>query len=186
MTRFAFLLLACVAIATPALAQTQRPQTPSATVAPVELGRFGSWVAYSFQGAGGRQCYALGSPQSSEPKDIQPGTARRNATNLFVTHRPGQNVRNEVSIVIGYVFKDKSNASVEVVSQGQPRRFSLFTRDQGAWLQNAAEESQFVEALRKGRELKVHGVSQRGTATTDTYALTGIAQALDRIGQECK
>jgi hypothetical protein len=32
----------------------------------------------------------------------------------------------------------------------------------------------------------VKGVSAKGTQSTDTYTLKGIAQALDRVGQECK
>lgn len=154
--------------------------------APTLLGEFGAWRAISFQAQGGKQCYALGTPQTSEPRDIQPGTARRGATNVFITHRPGQNVRNEISVVIGYPFRQDSNATIEVVSQGNTRRFTLFTRDQGAWLQNAAEEAQLVQAMRSGRELVVRGTSQRGTNTVDRYPLNGISAALDRVTQECR
>jgi hypothetical protein len=162
----------------PVLGQTQP--------APTLLGEFGAWRAISFQGQGGKQCYALGTPQTSEPRDIQPGTARRGATNLFITHRPGQNVRNEISVVIGYIFRPNSNATIEVVAQGNTRRFTLFTRDQGAWLQNAAEEAQLVQAMRSGRELVVRGTSQRGTNTVDRYPLNGVSAALDRVTQECR
>lgn len=167
----------------PASAQ-QRPATPAPT--PTKLGDFGGWAAYSVQAAGARQCYVLGAPQASEPRDIQPGSNRRGTTNLFITHRPGQNVRNEVSIMIGYVFRANANASIEVIGAQGTRRFPLFTRDQGAWLQNAAEEAQFVEAIRRGREMVVRGTSQRGTATVDRYSLNQIAGALDRITQDCR
>lgn len=165
----------------------QRPAAAAAPAAsPVELGKFSTWTAYVVASPNNKQCYLVGPPQQSEPKDIQPGSGRRNATNLFIAHRPAQNVRNEFFVTIGYSFKDKANATVEVIGQAGTRRFALFTKDQGAWLLNAAEESQFVDAVRKGREMKVRGTSQRGTNTVDTYALTGIAGALDRINQECK
>ena len=32
----------------------------------------------------------------------------------------------------------------------------------------------------------VNGESGRGTKTTDSYSLKGLAQALDRVAQECK
>ena len=32
----------------------------------------------------------------------------------------------------------------------------------------------------------IKGDSGKGTKTTDTFSLKGIAQALDRVGQECK
>jgi hypothetical protein len=33
--------------------------------------------------------------------------------------------------------------------------------------------------------MRVDGKSARGTKTTDTYSLTGISGALDRIAKEC-
>lgn len=163
---------------------SQRPATGTPT--PVELGKFSAWTAYAVQAPQGRECYLVGSPQASLPKDIQPGTARRNATMLFIAHRPAQNVRNELFVTLGYAIKDKSNTVVEVIGATGTRRFMMFTKEQGAWLLNAAEETQFVDLVRKSRELKVHGISQRGTMTADTYALAGISGALDRISKECK
>jgi hypothetical protein len=43
-----------------------------------------------------------------------------------------------------------------------------------------------IDAMRKGSDVVVKGESGKGTKTTDTFSLKGIAQALDRIGQECK
>lgn len=171
------LIAAFVATIGSAAAQAPAAATPTA------LGEFGAWRAFAHQAGAARQCYVLGTPNASEPRDIQPGTARRDATNIFVTRRMGQNVRNEISLVIGYVFRAGSNATVEVVSQAGTRRFTLFTRERGAWLQNAAEEDQVVQAMRGGRELVVRGTSQRGTATVDRYPLAGVAAALDRIAQ---
>jgi hypothetical protein len=178
-------LLAALLAATPLLAAPAAAQgTPAA--APRELGAFNSWRAFVHQGSGGRQCYALGAPSGSEPRDIQPGTARRGATHLFITHRPGQNVRNEISVVIGYSFRPNTTATLEVVSQAGTRRFVLYTRDQGAWVQNQAEEAQLIAAMRAGRELRVRGTSARGTNTVDTYQLAGVSGAIDRIAQECR
>jgi hypothetical protein len=178
--RALFVVILSLAAVPSAGAQQQQRAAPAA---PTELGTFGGWRAFSHQDQRGTQCYVLGTPQSSEPRDIQPGTNRRDATNLFITNRPGQNVRNEISIVIGYVFRPNSNATIEVLSQSGTRRFTLFTRERGAWLQNAAEEQQLVQAMRGGRELVVRGTSQRGTNTVDRYALANVSAALDRIGQ---
>jgi hypothetical protein len=40
--------------------------------------------------------------------------------------------------------------------------------------------------MRKGKDLTMKSTSVRGNATTDRYSLSGIAQALDRVAQECK
>jgi hypothetical protein len=43
-----------------------------------------------------------------------------------------------------------------------------------------------VEALRKGADAVVKGVSAKGTETIDTFPLKGLAQALDKLAQECR
>jgi invasion protein IalB len=43
-----------------------------------------------------------------------------------------------------------------------------------------------VDAMRKGADLTVKGTSGRLTQSTDQYSLKGLAQALDKIEQECK
>jgi invasion protein IalB len=43
-----------------------------------------------------------------------------------------------------------------------------------------------VDAMRKGADLTVKGTSGRGRTSTDQYSLKGLAQALDKIEQECK
>jgi hypothetical protein len=40
--------------------------------------------------------------------------------------------------------------------------------------------------MRKGSEMIVSGESGRGTKSTDRYTLRGLAQALDRVAQECR
>jgi hypothetical protein len=43
-----------------------------------------------------------------------------------------------------------------------------------------------VETMRRGADLVVSGESGKGTKSTDRYNLRGLAQALDRVAQECK
>jgi invasion protein IalB len=62
----------------------------------------------------------------------------------------------------------------------------MYTQGDGAWIKNAADEARLVDAMRKGSDLVVKGVSGRGTQTTDTFSLKGLAQALDRAAQECR
>ena len=54
------------------------------------------------------------------------------------------------------------------------------------WVKNPAEEGQFLDALRKSQRLVVKAVSKKGNATTDSYVLSGIQPALERIGKECQ
>ena len=101
---------------------------------------------------------------------------------LFISTRPSENVRNEVSVIIGYPFKEQSDATAEI---GQTK-FAMYTQKDGAWIKNVAEEARLIEAMRKGADLVIKGTSTRGTSSTDTFALKGLAQAMDRVAQECK
>src|SRR5262249_5070847 len=101
---------------------------------------------------------------------------------MFISSRPTENVRNEVSIIIGYGFKPNSDASVEIGSN----KFAMYTQNDGAWIKNAAEEARMIDAVRKSGELVVKGAASEGTQATDHYSLKGLDQALDRTGQECK
>ena len=58
-----------------------------------------------------------------------------------------------------------------------PRLTPMYTQNDGAWVKNAAEETQMVETMRRGSDLVVKSESARGTKTTDTYSLKG-----DRAG----
>jgi invasion protein IalB len=43
-----------------------------------------------------------------------------------------------------------------------------------------------VNAMRSGQTAVIKGVSAKGTQSSDTFTLKGMAQALDRAAQECK
>ena len=166
----------------PAQAQPA-PARPAAPAGPVQIVSQGSWAAFSVNDPRGRFCYAISTPTSANPPATPP---RRDPTNLFITARPRQNVRNEISIIIGYVFQPNSQVTIEITGGAQPARFNMFTRDRSAFVENAAQETQMIAAMRSGRELVVRGTSSRGTATTDRYALAGIAAVLDRMATECR
>jgi invasion protein IalB len=167
----------------PAHAQqaTQRMQLAQAggTGQPTLLGTYGDWGAYTGSSGGRKVCFALAKPSSTQ---TTPANRPRDASYLFISTRPAENVRNEVSIIIGYGFKPNSEASVEI---GQ-NKFSMYTQNDGAWIKNAAEEARMVDAMRKTGELVVKGTSSKGTQSTDKYSLKGLGQALDRTAQECK
>ena len=160
--------LAVLAVLSPVLAQTPEP---------TELGKFGDWAAYTYKTASGKVCYVVSSPQGSEPKN-----AKRDPIFFLITHRPQQNVRNEVSTIIGYPFKKDATVQLMVDDQG----YQLFTNGDGAWADTSAKDKEIVTALRKGQKLSVKGVSWRGTETLDTYSLKGVRAAIDKIDESCK
>ena len=101
---------------------------------------------------------------------------------MFISSRPAEKVRDEVSIIFGYGFKPNADASIEISGAA----YAMYTQADGAWVKNAAEESKLVDAMRKGSDLTVRGVSSHGTESVDQYTLKGLSQAIDRADQECK
>jgi hypothetical protein len=146
---------------------------------PTLLGQFGDWGAYAASSGGKQICYALAKPATQA---TQPPNRPRDPAYIFVSTRPSENVRNEISIVIGYPFKPGQDASVDIGSS----KYALLTQNDGAWVKNPAEEARMVETMRRGADLVVSGESGKGTKSTDRYNLRGLAQALDRVAQECK
>ncbi|MBR1088712.1 Invasion associated locus B family protein [Bradyrhizobium manausense] len=160
-----------------------KPASPPAAVAggaePTLIGQFGTWGAYSATPNGKKVCFALAKPSSSK---TNPPNRPRDPAYAFVSTRPAEKVNNEVSVMIGYALKPGSESSVEVGGAS----FAMYTQGDGLWIKNAAEEERMVEAMRKSADLVVKGVSAKGTETTDTFSLKGLAQALDKIAQDCR
>ncbi len=162
-------------------ATANKPATPPTMggVKPTLLGQYGEWGAYTASPGGKKLCFAIAKPTSAE---TNPANRPRNPVFMFVSTRPADKVVNEVSIIIGYPFKPGTEASVAVGSTS----YALYTQQDGAWIKNATEEAQMVDAMRGGQTAVVKGTSAKGTQSTDTYSLKGLSQALDRVGQECK
>jgi invasion protein IalB len=175
--RTAIVLLGLCAFTDVASAQQKKPASP--TDQAVLLGQFGEWGAYRATPGGKKVCFALAKPTSATS---EPAGRNRDPSYAFVSTRPAEKVRNEVSVIVGYPQKPGHDASATIGSSA----YSMYTQNDGAWVKNAAEEAQMVETMRKGADLVVKSESARGTKTTDTFSLKGIAQALDKVAEECK
>jgi invasion protein IalB len=174
------LAMSAVALPTGALAQAKPPANPTAQA--TLLGQFGDWGAYAATPGGQKVCFALAKPTSSVDVPANRRTAA-NAVYLFISTRPVEKVINEVSVLAtGYEFKPNTEASVAVGGSN----FAMYTQKDGAWVKNAAEESKLLETMRKGADVVIKAATSRGTQTTDTFSLKGLAQAVDRAAQECK
>jgi hypothetical protein len=152
---------------------------PAGEPQPTLLGQYGDWGAYSATPGGRKVCFSIAKPKSSL---TNPVGRKRDQAYVFISTRPAENVRNEVSGIIGYPFKPSTDATAEIGAD----KFAMYTLNDGAWIKNVAEEARMVDAMRKGSDLTVKGVSGHGTESTDQYSLKGLSQAIDRASQECK
>lgn len=166
-----------------AAAKPEAKPSPAATVAggaePTLIGQFGTWGAYTAAPNGKKVCFALAKPSSSK---TNPPNRPRDPAYAFVSTRPAEKVTNEVSVMIGYALKPGSESTLEVGGAA----YAMYTQGDGLWIKNAAEEERMVDAMRKAADVTVKGVSAKGTETTDTFSLKGLAQALDKLAQDCR
>ena len=95
----------------------------------------------------------------SQPQDSEPKNVRRDDIYFMVTHRPGQNIKNEVMTIIGYPFKKGSDAVAEIGAN----KFDMFTSGDGAWVEKPATETNIVGAMKCGAKMVIKGTSWRGT-----------------------
>src|SRR5262249_46280857 len=111
-----------------------KPATPPApatagTPQPNFLGQYGAWGAHSAWPGGRKLCFALAKPVSSQSN---PTGRPRDPAFAFVSTRPAEKVKDEISLIIGYPFKPNSEATVEVAGAN----YALYTQGDGAWIKN--------------------------------------------------
>jgi len=148
----------------------------AASPSPTRIQQFNAWGAYSYQSPKGKICYVLSVPTSAKPTDVDHGDVF-----FLISQRPGQNVTYEPQAMMGYELKDGSKVDVSV----DGKSFTMFTKGNSAWVENAAQEPALVGDMRAGHSMTVKAVSSRGTNTEYTFSLSGVTAALDKI-KDCK
>lgn len=144
---------------------------------PKLISTHGAWSAYKFTENGNAVCY-----MAATPKKAEGDYTRRGEIFALITHRPAEDTKNVFSYITGYPYKENSEVTVIIGD----KRFTLFTQDETAWTPDSQTDNKLVQAIRKGYEMVVKGVSARGTETTDTFSLKGSAAAHNAISRECK
>jgi hypothetical protein len=162
-------LIAAVALVSGALTGAAQAQEQKL------LGRFGDWEAFT-QGSGvNLVCYMVSKPQEATLR------SRRGDIFFLVNHWPERKEFDVVQVDIGYGFKERSEAEVAIGSD----IWKLFTRDGNAWAYKTQDDAAIVEAMRKGTQMLVKGVSSRGNPTTDRYSLSGTTAAHAAMDKAC-
>jgi invasion protein IalB len=132
------------------------------------LGTYGDWSTFKTTNNGNKVCYIGSEPQKSEGD-----YTTRGDTFVLVTHRPDIGELNVVSVRAGYKYKENSNVAVTIDGSSN----TLFALGEMAWARDVKSDQELVAAMRKGNAMIIHGISWRGTQTTDTYSLKGFTRA---------
>jgi invasion protein IalB len=204
-------LWAASALAPPAAAATRpakatpKPGTKDEAAKPALVATFGDWNVFVGEVGKGRICYTLAQPKSREPASL-----KRDPGYAFISDRPAEGVRNEVSFIMGFDVaaadiaeskadakpgekpapksdaKSKTSAAASApVALVDQASFEMLPKGGNLWVKNAAKESALIAEMRKGAKLVIKAASLRGHQSIDTYSLGGFAQAMERLQKEC-
>jgi hypothetical protein len=134
--------------------------------------RHGTWISQTDRPGGDLPCYVAASPIAREPKGL-----RRDPAYAYVTVLPRDGIAGEVSFKFGFPLRH----GTEVVAIIGAARFRLFALGERAFVADRPEEERLLESMRRGTRLVVIATSDRGNVTRDTYALSGLAEALSSL-----
>ena len=83
---------------------------------PRSTGKYKNWESFVAETEKGKICFA-----QTVPTKRAPGAIQRDQSKLFVTFRPGENIKDEVSVTSGHDYK----SSTVTASSGK-KRYSFF------------------------------------------------------------
>ena len=143
-----------------------------------KMGTHKDWETYVINNEKGKVCFAQSKPVLQAPKN-NPREAR-----LFISFRPGENIKNEISVTSGYSFNNKN--SVTAKSGSNKYKFDL-VQDGFAWMSDPENklEKRMIKTMKKGSRIMITGHNQNGSSTIDHYSLLGFTKAYNATKANC-
>ena len=142
---------------------------------PRSTGKYKNWESFTAQTDKGKICFAQTIPTKRAPASI-----KREKSKLFVTFRPSESIKNEVSITSGHDYK----SSTVTASSGK-KRYSFFSQKNFAWLLDNQEERNFIKLMKKATNIIVKARTAKGAETTDHYSMMGFTKAYNTAKKTC-
>ena len=140
------------------------------------IGKFKDWESFVLSNEGVKTCFAQSIPIVRAPKKL-----KREPSRLFVSFRPAENIKNEISVTNGYEFKLKAPVS----AKSGKRTYNLFSKGRFAWTEDKEEDQKLITTMRKASRLMIIGNSEKGEQTTDHYSMMGFTKAYNAAKKSC-
>ena len=142
---------------------------------PRSTGKYKNWESFTVETEKGKICFA-----QTVPTKRAPGSIKRGESKLFVTFRPSENIRDEVSLTSGHDYKTST-----VTAASGKKRYSFFSQKNFAWLLDDQEEKNFIKLMKKATNLIIKARTTKGAETTDHYSMMGITKAYNTAKKTC-
>ena len=144
-------------------------------VTPRSTGKYKNWESFIAETDKGKICFA-----QTVPTKRAPAAVKRNKSKLFVTFRPSEEIKDEVSLTSGHDYKTSS-----VTASSGKRRYSFFSQKDFAWLLDDQEEKKFIQLMKRATDIIVKARTTKGAETTDHYSMMGFTKAYNTAKKTC-
>ena len=142
---------------------------------PRSTGKYKNWESFMVETDKGKICFAQTLPTKRAPASIE-----REESKLFVTFRPTENIKDEISLTSGHDYK----SSTVTASSGK-KRYSFFSQKNFAWLLDDQEEKKFIQLMKRATDVIVKARTTKGAETTDHYSMMGFTKAYNTAKKTC-
>ena len=140
------------------------------------VGKFKDWESFILSQEENKICFAQSIPVVRAPKKL-----KRDPSRLFISFRPTENIKNEVSVTNGYEFKLKA----PVTAKSGKKSYDLFSKGRFAWVVDDKDEAKLIITMKKASRLMIIGNSDKGDQTTDHYSMMGFTKAYNAAKKSC-
>ena len=140
------------------------------------IGKFKDWETFTVTENDNKICFAQSIPILRAPKKFE-----RNPSRLFITFRPSEDIKDEVSATSGYTFQKEKI----VKAKTGKKTYDFFSQEEFAWILDTEEEQRFIKAMKKASRVMIIGRTEKGKQTIDHYSLMGFTKAYDTAKKNC-
>ena len=140
------------------------------------VGKFKDWESFILSQEENKICFAQSIPVVRAPKKL-----KRDPSRLFISFRPTENIKNEVSVTNGYEFKLKA----PVTAKSGKKSYDLFSKGKFAWVVENKDEAKLIVTMKKASRLMIIGNTNKGDQTTDHYSMMGFTKAYNTAKKSC-
>jgi hypothetical protein len=142
---------------------------------PVSSGTFKDWQAFTATTDQGKICFAQSKPKTRSPKNF-----KRESSKLFVTFRPQENIKNEVSVTSGYIYKTST-----VKAKSGKNNYTFFSKKDFAWIADEKREEKFIKLMKRASNIMLTANEPKGSQTVDHYSMMGFSKAYETAKKNC-
>jgi len=140
------------------------------------VGKFKDWESFILSQEENKICFAQSVPVVRAPKKL-----KRDPSRLFISFRPTENIKNEVSVTNGYKFKLKA----PVTAKSGKKSYDFFSKGRFAWVVDNKDEAKLIITMKKASRLMIIGNTNKGDQTTDHYSMMGFTKAYNTAKKSC-